>query len=180
MKCNRCFNDLSDGDVICSTCGRFIDNVSRVPLQGMKNLRAQVVDVVVRQAMINPQWRELCDLAMQVNRITISEVRTEIRRRGGEMHAPTAALKPKTAPQARATTPNGTPACDRLYQMRNTLETANKSNAEVSSLRNELSKIATDLDAALQHLNAELTDCGFRHLTTGIEFRRAANQLLWA
>jgi hypothetical protein len=46
-------------------------------------VRAQVLEVVVRQAIAGAPWQEICRGPMQVNNITIEEVEEEVRRRGG-------------------------------------------------------------------------------------------------
>jgi len=46
-------------------------------------VRAQVLEVVVRQAIAGAPWQEICRGPMQVNNITIEEVEEEVQRRGG-------------------------------------------------------------------------------------------------
>lgn len=47
-------------------------------------VRAQVLEVIVRQAIAGVPWREICMGPMQVNRISVQEVEEEIRRRGSD------------------------------------------------------------------------------------------------
>lgn len=61
-------------------------------------VRAQVFEVIVRQALAGAPWREICAGVMQVNDITPEEIEEELRRRreedGGAAIAPVA-KKPK-------------------------------------------------------------------------------------
>lgn len=47
-------------------------------------VRAQVFEVIVRQAMAGAPWREICAGPMQVNNITAEEVEVEVARRRGQ------------------------------------------------------------------------------------------------
>jgi hypothetical protein len=44
-------------------------------------VRAQVFEVIVRQALAGAPWREICAGPMQVNNISPEEVETEVKRR---------------------------------------------------------------------------------------------------
>jgi phosphoribosylaminoimidazole-succinocarboxamide synthase len=44
-------------------------------------VRAQVFEVIVRQALAGAPWREICAGPMQVNNITPDEVEAEVKRR---------------------------------------------------------------------------------------------------
>ena len=46
-------------------------------------IRAQVFEVIVRQAIAGAPWRELCTAAMQQNQITPEQIEEEINRRTG-------------------------------------------------------------------------------------------------
>jgi len=59
-------------------------------------VRAQVLEVVVRQAIAGAPWQEICRGPMQVNNITIEEVEEEVqKRRGGGGGAASASKAPK-------------------------------------------------------------------------------------
>jgi hypothetical protein len=45
-------------------------------------VRAQVFEVIVRQAIAGAEWRELCAGPMLVNNITVEEIEQELRERG--------------------------------------------------------------------------------------------------
>jgi hypothetical protein len=47
-------------------------------------VRAQVFEVIVRQALAGAPWREICEGPMFVNKITHEEVEAEVRRRRGD------------------------------------------------------------------------------------------------
>lgn len=49
-------------------------------------VRAQVFEVIVRQARVGAPWRIICDGPMMVNGITEEEVLAEVERRGGPVH----------------------------------------------------------------------------------------------
>ena len=44
-------------------------------------VRAQVFEVIVRQALAGAEWREICSGPMQVNNISPEEVDSEVKRR---------------------------------------------------------------------------------------------------
>lgn len=44
-------------------------------------VRAQVFEVIVRQALAGAPWREICAGLMKVNRISPEEVEAEVKRR---------------------------------------------------------------------------------------------------
>ncbi len=44
-------------------------------------VRAQVFEVIVRQALAGTQWREICAVPMQSNNISPQEVEAEVKRR---------------------------------------------------------------------------------------------------
>lgn len=83
--------------MLCPSCGNAVHSAQcpRQP-QGQHGLglRAQVFEVIVRQAMAGAPWREICSGPMQVNRITEAEVEEEIRKRGGDSESGVAARKP--------------------------------------------------------------------------------------
>jgi hypothetical protein len=57
-------------------------------------VRAQVFEVIVRQAIAGAPWREICLGPMQVNSITPEEIETEVnRRRGGDGSADASVVK---------------------------------------------------------------------------------------
>ncbi len=58
-------------------------------------VRAQVFEVIVRQALAGAPWQKICDGPMRVNNISIEEVEEEVRRRGGGGGAASASKSPK-------------------------------------------------------------------------------------
>lgn len=80
MECKRCGGQVTADDFICGTCGR-LNEKSTVKQQSPETTREQVLDVVLRQAMSNADWRRLCDLAMQVNNISDEDVLVYAKRR---------------------------------------------------------------------------------------------------
>jgi hypothetical protein len=44
-------------------------------------VRAQVFEVIVRQALAGAHWREICAVPMQINNISPEEVESEVKRR---------------------------------------------------------------------------------------------------
>ena len=69
------------------------------PVDGSKYgavMRAQVLEVVVRQAIAGAPWQEICRGPMEVNSITIEEVEEEVqKRRGGGGGTASASKAPK-------------------------------------------------------------------------------------
>jgi phosphoribosylaminoimidazole-succinocarboxamide synthase len=51
-------------------------------------IRAQIVEVVVRQAIAGARWREICAAAMQANQITPEQIEEEMSRRQGGVERP--------------------------------------------------------------------------------------------
>lgn len=60
-------------------------------------VRAQVLEVIVRQAQAGAPWKEICSGPMNVNNITIAEVEAQLKRRG-DGGSPALVRKPKPAP----------------------------------------------------------------------------------
>jgi hypothetical protein len=122
--------------------------------------------------MSNPDWRGLCDLAMQVNRITESAVQEEVERRGGTMHPP------KARPPRPGATKSGwerkdnslSGATDRLARIRDNLRSlSTDTSADAASLRTELARISTEFESALEDLQSELLDYQFAIGSTSME-----------
>ena len=161
MKCKRCFNEVSSSELICSTCGRFIDSVQSVPVGGMKELRSKVLAVVARQATVNPSLRQLCDLTMQTHRITEAEVQAQVSNDGGVILPSVSVVsQPTTAgprPEQYAAALNADwMASDQLLHLRDALRTIGEnSHADLSKLRSDLAKIATEFDSTLASLQTE-------------------------
>ncbi|HEY9787797.1 MAG TPA: hypothetical protein V6D17_20590 [Candidatus Obscuribacterales bacterium] len=65
------------------------------------DVRQCVFEVVVRHALTNPDWKQICAGPMKVNNITVAEVETEAERRrrgGGQQAMPDNPNTPPTAP----------------------------------------------------------------------------------
>jgi hypothetical protein len=66
-------------------------------------VRAQVFEVIVRQAIAGAPWQEICRGPMQVNNITIEEIHEEVqKRRGDEGGGAASASKSPKGPSPKA------------------------------------------------------------------------------
>ncbi len=93
MKCNRCGHNLDLTWRACPMCGTIIsfpgdkfrgqDSPRGSGKYSNLALRAQVVEVIVRQAIAGAPWKEICRGPMQVNNITVDEIEIEVKRRMG-------------------------------------------------------------------------------------------------
>ncbi len=112
MNCLNCQAALQLQWVFCPQCGHAVQHDSRLDLPGAGSpnfqspfaraniphsagVRAQVFEVIVRQAEAGAPWREICAGPMSVNKITAQEVEEELARRQGG-GGPTGAAVPKT------------------------------------------------------------------------------------
>lgn len=64
-------------------------------------VRAQVLQVIVYQALAGAPWKEICAGPMEVNNITIADVETELKRRG-DGGSPALVRKPKSGPPSKS------------------------------------------------------------------------------
>ena len=84
-----CGSELPDAAWFCPGCGRHLMLKNEEPKKGSQaksasfraGIRAQVLEVVVRQAMAGAPWREICKGPMQINGISEEEVQAELDRR---------------------------------------------------------------------------------------------------
>ncbi len=89
MKCKKCNAPLKSGWVFCPLCGaRHIEAEVECRVDPRPNVgsygtavRAQVFEVIVRQALSGAPWRRICEGPMAVNDIAPEEVEDEVRRR---------------------------------------------------------------------------------------------------
>lgn len=128
MECQKCRQRLEPHWAFCPVCGQQVSLLSdRVTEQDIEQIfsrmvnpgakpfesamsnsggasygsgvRAQVFEVIVRQAMAGAPWKEICAGPMEVNRIRAEEVEEEVRkRRGGGAEPPTAGVPKKPIP----------------------------------------------------------------------------------
>lgn len=82
--CLTCNRALEPKWICCPHCGRRVATFE--PPYGMRGsygsgVRAQVFDVVVRQALAGADWREICSGPMALNGIVPKEIELEVRRR---------------------------------------------------------------------------------------------------
>ena len=128
MKCENCTNGLQPDWYFCPLCGTsahqglspsrmnltdeemsnsfnkpMVSSAEKVPSTGKgsfgSGVRAQVFEVIVRQAIAGAPWHQICAGVMQVNQITTDEVEEEIRRRrGGGNEPPSASVPNKPLP----------------------------------------------------------------------------------
>jgi len=88
MNCLRCDSPINKDDPVCQCCGRIVKSSPMAISASGGELRAKVLEVVVRQAMGREDWRMVCALAMQINAISQAEVVAEVARRGGTALTP--------------------------------------------------------------------------------------------
>jgi len=128
MKCENCTHALQPDWHFCPLCGTSAHqsvspkllnltdeeigkifnklmgpSAEKVPFSGSgsygSGVRAQVFEVIVRQAIAGAPWHEICAGPMQVNQITPDEVEEEVRRRrGGDNEPPSASVPKKPLP----------------------------------------------------------------------------------
>lgn len=105
MNCENCDLEIGDTDVtsgqsakwswnFCPECGVNLAPLKKLvkPKPGQSEeskakakkptIREMVLDVVVRQALVTPNWLNLCKGPMEVNDITVSDVKKELFNRG--------------------------------------------------------------------------------------------------
>ncbi len=75
MICFPCRIEVPEGSTHCPSCSAPMFATS-------SGVRAQVFEVIVRQAIAGAPWKEICAGPMQVNQISTYEVEEEVRRRG--------------------------------------------------------------------------------------------------
>lgn len=111
-------------------------------------VRAQVFEVVVRQAIAGAPWQEICRGPMQVNNITIEEVEEEVqKRRGGGGGAASTSKTPKAPSPFGGGATLGSPS-QQIESIRlaiNKLATEDKSDE--AQLKEELNQIGLELAA---------------------------------
>jgi hypothetical protein len=160
MKCKNCLQGIEQSWQFCPSCGmKTIDTDDSPPTKnpgkgnGGKHgsygsgVRAQVFEVIVRQALAGAPWREICAGPMQVNNIQPEEVEEEIRkRRGDDSGSDKSAPKKKPdgggGPMEQAAATSISMEVDGIRQ---TLEGLIKEGASVQSSQVRLSEIARNL-----------------------------------
>ncbi|CAN5585921.1 hypothetical protein BH11CYA1_BH11CYA1_24790 [soil metagenome] len=113
MICPKCEYRLASEWICCPKCGLAIAPESRIedPKETKygAGVRAQVLEVIVRQAIAGAPWKEICYGPMEVNNISIEEVEEILRRRGqGGSFSASVLKKPKT-PSGTGNLANATP-----------------------------------------------------------------------
>lgn len=111
MDCQQCRAPLQDSSVSCQNCGQSVEKpleqanaFIRLPHgRQTTGVRAQVFEVIVRQALAGAPWQELCAGPMGCNNINPAEIEEEVRRRrGGGNRPPLAGVPRKPYPPAGA------------------------------------------------------------------------------
>jgi hypothetical protein len=76
-------------NVVASVPGAIAVGFAAAPLAGAygSGVRAQVLEVVVRQALAGAPWKEICKGPLAVNNITEAEVEAEVERRSSISHS---------------------------------------------------------------------------------------------
>jgi hypothetical protein len=121
------------------------------PVDGSKYgavVRAQVLEVVVRQAIAGAPWQEICRGPMQVNNITIEEVEEEVqKRRGGGGGAASASKAPKAPSPLGGGAALSSPSqqINKIRLAINELATGNES--DLVDLKKKLSQLSLELAA---------------------------------
>lgn len=91
MKCSDCQTILGTDWLFCAHCGIKVEVPGQVvdfsPSRAAYGsaVRAQVLEVVIRQALAGAPWKEVCRGPMLVNDISVEEVEDAVRRRGGRV-----------------------------------------------------------------------------------------------
>ena len=158
MICQKCSYKLNDDWQCCPKCGLIAQTLpAPEPSKANKNygagVRAQVLEVIVRQAIAGAPWQEICQGPMAVNNITVEEVEEAVRRRGGGGSSFTAVPRKPKSPSggsnfAVAATPGKklnviTKALSSLLKIlpqadKNDLETGEKIVADLKALEAEI------------------------------------------
>lgn len=119
-------------------------------------VRAQVFEVIVRQALAGAPWQEICRGPMQVNNITIEEVEEEVqKRKGGGGGAASASKAPKGPSPSRGGAALSSPSqqIKRIRLAINKLATEDQSDeAKVKEKLNQISLELAALEGKVQKL----------------------------
>ncbi len=99
LKCQHCGKIVKAIEVYCPHCGKRA--LATSDFYGF-DVREQVFEVVVRQALKGAPWREICAGALQVNNITEEAIEEEVRKRRGNDGTAGAAVPKKPEPSPRA------------------------------------------------------------------------------
>lgn len=85
MNCSICKSVLEQIWLFCPFCGHKASACKQqtAPRAGSygSGVRAQILELAVRQALSGGAWRETCASVMQANNIGVEEVEAEVRRR---------------------------------------------------------------------------------------------------
>jgi hypothetical protein len=156
MKCEKCRLELQQDWRFCPHCGGSTHQDTSQKAPYGKGIRAQVFEVIVRQAIAGAPWRQICVGPMQVNSITPEEIEEEVRRRqGGSEGPPTAPVPKKPYPSAGAGSigwPLPTPS-QRLLDVRALVLNLSKDiGADHTDLQATLNKVLSELDALVNSI----------------------------
>jgi len=185
MQCKRCRSENKTDASVCQTCGRLYDAGSTWRESSGEETRAQVLEVVVRQALSNPDWRKLCDLAMQVNNISVAQVQDEAGKRGAQILPPNMPGAARTESPASLTSKKSdddasgksgddtstTPisAVNRLQELHARLVAVSQQNDGLDSLQQELTKLAAECQNCILSVQSELRFHATNSVTSGVE-----------
>ncbi len=111
-------------------------------------VRAQVFEVIVRQALAGAPWQEICRGPMQVNNISIEEVEEEVqKRRGGGGGAASASKAPKDPSPLRGGATFSSPS-QQIKSIRLAInELATEDKADEAQVKEKLKLIGLELAA---------------------------------
>lgn len=114
-------------------------------------VRAQVFEVIVRQAMAGVAWQLICAGPMQVNSISSEEVEAEVRRRrGGGPSTSGVPNKPTPTQPAGAFALPAPSASQRLVAARDVLNALIGESLEENPIRSDLAEVVANLQEALR------------------------------
>ncbi len=181
MKCENCARTLQPDWLFCSLCGtsahqgvspklpnltdeesattfskQMDPSAEKLPFTASGSygsaVRAQVFEVVVRQAMAGAPWHAICAGPMQINQITPHEIEEEVRRRrgGGGNEPPSASVPKKPLPtEGAAGIALALPLpSQQLTNVRALLvNLAENCESEATGTRTQLSNIVNQLDS---------------------------------
>ncbi|MBK9278264.1 MAG: zinc ribbon domain-containing protein [Candidatus Obscuribacter sp.] len=168
-ECFNCAKKLESDWNFCPGCGKPIQAArpSAPALEGLADVRAQVFEVIVKQALMGAPWRAICAGPMLVNQITESQVEEEVRRRQGD--DPTAPVKiPPPPPQGdgsiQTSRPLPTPDWQRLKSLlkdlagKDDMELVERIKAEIAEQMAPLHKEIDErlLEARRREANANI------------------------
>lgn len=173
MNCQRCNAQIGAEEHVCRSCG-----TNREPAE---IIRSQALEVIVRHAISDPNWRATCKMIMSVNSITEEEVAAAAAKRGESLRSAPEPTVPKSS-QSSISFSNGeskrasgqhkwnpppgnnlsftvqpTESIEQLEELRDKLRGLGAAcEADVALLKQQLANVASELEKTLQTLQTEI------------------------